>query len=222
VRADAERRHLRFFIWEGTNDGPAIARLTRSRGLCPRHTDWLLDADVTEYGNALGTATAMGYVVAALLPRLEAASRRASARSRRAKEPISAALDPAAPCPACDSGSRTDHLAQREMLTFLQEPAGREAYQASDGVCLPHLRELLRSSEDAEVSQYLLKEERTRWERLHAELQEYCRKHDYRFRHEPCGAERDSWRRAAWKLAGCTNPAGKAAEAARSGSAPEV
>ncbi|NCO91651.1 MAG: hypothetical protein GW880_10060 [Armatimonadetes bacterium] len=23
VRADAERRHLRFFIWEGTNDGPA-------------------------------------------------------------------------------------------------------------------------------------------------------------------------------------------------------
>jgi len=162
----------------------------------------LLDADVTEYGNALGTATATGYVVAALLPHLETASCRASARGRRTTPPIAAMLEPTAPCPACESGDRTDHLAQRELVAFFQELPRRQAYQASDGVCLPHLRELLLLAQTPEVTQFLLDEERGHWERLQAELQEYCRKHDYRFRHEPCGAERDSWRRAARKLAG--------------------
>jgi hypothetical protein len=37
---------------------------------------------------------------------------------------------------------------------------------------------------------------------LHAELAEIIRKHDYRYRDEPWGPEKDAWSRAAAKLAG--------------------
>lgn len=44
------------------------------------------------------------------------------------------------------------------------------------------------------------------------ELQEHVRKHDDKFRHEPKGPERDSWRRAIFMTAGWLPPTESAAE----------
>jgi hypothetical protein len=48
----------------------------------------------------------------------------------------------------------------------------------------------------------LIEVQRGKQARLMAELAEFCRNHDYRFRHEAWGPESDAWQRAIEVLAG--------------------
>ena len=101
-------------------------------------------------------------------------------------------------CPACLAEAT---LANRAVQAFLEwVEAGRLADRlpGAMGLCLPHLAlglRLVRSEADLQV---LLASTRARWWALRAELDEYLRKQDYRFRREPYGAEVDApWRAVA-------------------------
>ena len=64
------------------------------------------------------------------------------------------------------------------MAACLADPAGRQAYAASQGTCLRHLDLLLRAAPNAEVGRFLLTEAARHFERCAEDMQSYAIKHD--------------------------------------------
>jgi hypothetical protein len=102
-------------------------------------------------------------------------------------------------CPACRR--RAHSIAG--VLTALQR--ADPARLAKARFCLPHLPLVLdRVSPEAAVT--ILRAERDLLRSLHAELEEFSRKLDYRYQHEPLGSEVTAWLRAADILTGSYPP----------------
>ena len=78
----------------------------------------------------------------------------------------------------------------------------RPPYEASDGLCLPHFRDVLAQPAPGPAPALLVAAQGAIWSRLDGELEEFLRKSDYRFQKEPFGAERDSWQRAVSAVSG--------------------
>jgi len=84
----------------------------------------------------------------------------------------------------------------------LSEEELRAAFEASGGLCVPHFIDAWQATRDSHAHDYLMRVQRATLSALLADLQELCRKFDYRFAHEPRGKEADSWTRAVRLLAG--------------------
>ena len=93
----------------------------------------------------------------------------------------------------------TDALPGNERLRAgLKQPNG--------GLCLPHLRRALGLARDQDAFNFLQESTRSRLAALEAEMDEFIRKYDHRFRKEEWGNERDSWQRAIRWIAGGVAP----------------
>ena len=98
-------------------------------------------------------------------------------------------------CPACRR--RSQHTASA--LSVLEKAPAKRFRQVR--FCIPHLP-LVLERVSPEVAEAVLESQRDTFRRLHAELAEFFRKADYRFRDEPRGSEQTAWLRAADTLAG--------------------
>ena len=80
----------------------------------------------------------------------------------------------------------------------------RNALQASEGLCLPHLRLALEKLKSIDVSavEALLSIHREKLAGLRTELAEFIRKNDYQAIQEGFGAEGDAWLRAIAMIVG--------------------
>jgi len=114
-------------------------------------------------------------------------------------------LSPQTPCPIC-SGIQT--IEEQYFTTLLEHISGPNSlshvYQNSDGLCLPHFRRALSQAKPARHLKALIEAQEVVWERLYAELGEFIRKNDYRYRREPFGAEEDAWLRALESISGAS------------------
>jgi hypothetical protein len=209
ARAD---RYLDAVLWELVNDYGVRAELNEARGYCQQH-GWLL----VRKGSALGVAILMRDVVKTLLDVTAAnpadsrpesvleAVRRSLDKERTspATAPLVAQLSPQKPCPACDHVTSTERDCISTLLKHFDGPAGlSEAYRSSDGLCLTHFRHVLARAPSGKTTESLVSAQQEVWQRLHAELGEFIRKKDVRFRDETFGEERDSWRRALEAVSG--------------------
>lgn len=104
-------------------------------------------------------------------------------------------------CQLCDAQAHDVAQAANLLAQRLRQAEWQGRYEASEGLCLPHLRQVLQSA-SPEVRAWLISNESQRWQELRRQLQEVIRKHDYRFQQEPWGDEVGSWRRAIHKLYG--------------------
>jgi hypothetical protein len=77
-----------------------------------------------------------------------------------------------------------------------------QAYRASEGLCLPHLRQALSMARDPDVAAVLVDTQCAIWEKLEGHLSEIIRKFDYRYREEPRGEETGAAARAVAALSG--------------------
>jgi hypothetical protein len=103
-------------------------------------------------------------------------------------------------CPVCVAVHKAAGTIGRELLDRIEDEHVQEAVARSGGVCLPHLRRLL--SVQYGNLPALVAIERAVAEALLGELDEFIRKHDYRFANEAKGDEGTSWYRAIRLLAG--------------------
>lgn len=205
-------RYLDAVLWEMVNDSRLRSELNQARGYCQAH-GWLL----VRAGAALGVAILMNDVVRTLLEVLEANPVKSEAESvfqglllslekgRAAKSTaeLVAALSPQTPCPVCAHLQTIEAHIVDTLWIHLEGPqALAELYRESGGLCLPHLRETLAHAPSTSSSNVLIAAQRSIWQRLHSELTEFIRKNDQRFRDEPFGSERDSWRRALEAISG--------------------
>lgn len=104
-------------------------------------------------------------------------------------------------CQLCEAQARDVAQMATLLAQLLRQAEWRERYEASTGLCLPHLRQVLQHA-SPEAQKWLIANENGRWQTLCQQLHEVIRKHDYRFQHEPWGEEAGSWRQAIRKLYG--------------------
>jgi len=208
VGEEAAERYLGSVLGEGTNDPATRSRLDRSWGFCRRHAWHFLGLEWERMRDSLGMATLSETLVEGaenlLKTYLEAQSlygqRKRAAGA--ALDALTRALTPAEPCPACDVQAEHEGYAAKVLVRALGDPDWRGRFTASDGLCLHHLRRALVSEEAPQDVQWLVEDQRRRLHEIRSDLEEYGRKHDYRFSHEPYGREVSAAIRATNALAG--------------------
>ena len=212
LRARTARQYLDSLLWESVNDEGQRRQIRRAHGFCREHA-----AMLARPGSALGVAIVSNDVLRHLLQALDNAaydalpplSLRRVREGLHSSEPASATaalaaeLAPAAPCPACRQADEREALYLDALLAHLpaDEPF-RDLFRASDGLCLPHVRQALARVRGRAAFQALVEAQRAIWQRLAGELEEQIRKTDWRYRDEPRGDESGAWLRALATLSG--------------------
>jgi len=223
-----ERKAVDLFLYDQVNDISRRDALRASRGLCLIHTSML-----AEGRSALGVAIISRDVLRSMTAELEAD---ASYREQREdpKSPsqssvnavasvaktflsgvfgqagtqMAGRIEPQAGCPMCAERPRIEAPLIMGLLHNLRDASFAAAFDASAGLCRAHLAGALRAA-DAPAARGLAARQAAIWRRLEADLDEFIRKHDYRFQGEAFEVERDVWRRALQLTSGWYEP-GKA------------
>lgn len=103
-------------------------------------------------------------------------------------------------CPACRVLTEAEERHLATLRGRLTDPAIRERYRAADGLCLPHLDRALRADDDG--AHLLAVAAVEQLGALVDDLDEYIRKHDYRFRTEVWQGEDNTPARAVERAVG--------------------
>ena len=201
-------RYFGVLDYEAAGDPGVRLRLRATQGFCAQHAHQLVEeahvlAVATIYAEVLPdlieTLRTLPFRRRPLLGGLTARLRPGVDGSRVAGNPH---LAPTAPCPACDVLAKTEEMLVSTLLDSLGEAAFRDTFAASDGLCLPHLRQALGRATNERAFAALRDAALAQEERLLAQLREIIRKHDYRFREQLVGEERGAGERAARHVAG--------------------
>lgn len=196
----AASRYIDTLNYEGVND-PGLRRALRdAHGLCHRHAwEW-----TRLRGSPLGVAIVYRSLLKDVVEVVQehAEGRRAVRGGRRS---AATQLAPAGRCPACRAEDEAVERYGRTLLTWLDRQELATAYTSAGGLCLPHLSAILALADDAQARTVLAWQEKI-YRELIAQLDEFIRKHDHRFSHEPFGVEKDSWLRAVAALASEDTP----------------
>jgi len=104
------------------------------------------------------------------------------------------------PCPGCEAEAEAEGRYLAVLRNRLTDSTVRAKYQAGDGLCLPHIDQALQTDDDgaralAEASVEMLGT-------IVADLDEYIRKHDYRFTSEVWDGGEDTPERAVERAVG--------------------
>lgn len=207
----AVERSLANTSYENVNDPGAREEMRAAQGWCAVHAArWLeqLDALGTAiiYKDVLDTARQTLLDAAHLPPDPEAAPDLlgklrelvGNGTPVRPGSLIAQALEPAGGCPACATMRTTERHVLGAFSGALAYPAFLAAYRPHPtGICLPHLRAVLRGAPDPALVAALVAAHAAILARTSAALAEVIRKNDYRFRQEPRG---DEFRAPAWAV----------------------
>jgi len=168
------------FLFENVTDREVSKKLRASGGFCREHSERFL-----EFNDTLGAAIVYESLIYDLL------------NEKKGSVSLKSGL-----CPACAVSKEAEDRHIKTFETYFAEPEFAEAYLASGGFCISHLKLLLPKIKKESVLKKVIEKERQTLEKLHSELLEFLRKNDYRFSKEEWGAEKDSWRRAIGKFVG--------------------
>jgi len=194
LEAECARRYFASLLHEYVNDPEIRGELKQTKGYCARHARRLLNQ-----GDGFGTAILYRDQVElfrSFLRVLQSSSHRDLLRADLAW------WRGGEPCPACRAEVRDRERYIAVLLSGLHDEEMRLAFDTSPVLCVPHFAAVLHAARDAHVQSYLIEVQSQKFTCLLHDLDEFCRKHDYRFCQEGMGAEGDSWRRAVAAMVG--------------------
>lgn len=202
-------RSLDNLMWEGVNDPSTRGNLVASQGFCNWHAWMILQVPHSQSG----TAILHEHLVreqTEILRRLQRAHRADQPWKRllrslyRSFDPSAAAgrRDKKSPCPICAQVRSFEATYLWTCLEHMTDLDFQRSFTGSFGLCVPHLNMAVSVHPDHPNLPALLDQHITKMEALRGELQEFIRKHDYRFRREPMGDEGTAWRRSIELLVG--------------------
>jgi len=187
---DVEMHYIKDVLYSQTTSVETRGKLREARGFCAAHAK-LLD----EIGQALDLSIIYQDVLMTTRQVLERPSLRQIA-SQRGRQRLSDELAPQGQCPACAHRAELQDVYIETLLDHLLDPEFVEKVRAADPLCLPHYRHGIEQQASPAQFQTLREIQIEHWNQLIADLGEFVRKHDHRFRHEPVGQEGDAWIRA--------------------------
>ena len=195
-----DREYMWHFFDERSSDEDALDQVAAARGFCAEHAEQLRRIEVDGLKSTIAISDTYEHTLRALTNDL-------AALDDGGGEALAATA-----CPAC--ANRDDGVAQnaRYLLDELAENAGfRERFRASPGLCMAHFQLAWGASRTSEERAFLRDTELDAVRSLLGELQEHLRKQRAEHRHEPAGAETDSWQRALRLTGGWPEPAASGA-----------
>ena len=203
----AGKQYMESLLYEFSLDEGVQRAFRSGRGLCNYHS-WLL---VHQHGYSLSVSVLFESALDEVVEIMESTSPAASASgmvrllSRSLGGGLEDRLEPEGPCLVC---ANVQEAESRYVQTFAEHwsmEALQTAFRTSDGLCLPHLREVLRQLEARTERKQLIEFHVAKWTALKAELDQFQLKSAYNYVGEPMGAEADSWKRAVARLTGGEN-----------------
>ena len=203
-----ENRYIDSLLYEFVNDTDIQQAFRHGRGLCNHHS-WLL---THHYGYSLGVSILFEAALDEVINILE--SENSSSQFRRLETAVSGRfsgkgnsiladkLDSKIPCLVCTSLAEAEARYLTTFAKYWSDITLQTTYQQSNGLCLPHFRDVLRRISEPKEYALLIEIQRAKWKTLKAELAQYQIKTAYNYVGEAIGAEADSWRRAVTSLTG--------------------
>lgn len=201
----------------GVVDVDVRAELRASLGHCPQHARYLIDRQRKGSRSPLGMAIVYADILKEVGRKLDATTYTPNKNlsldkqvesqlntwfNRPKKQPNADAavrsLQPEGPCPICVRRDETIALAIDTLTTKLGENETKliAALEASDGLCLPHLRQSIAFAKLPVVLDQLKRITAEHMQQLAADLEEFKRKQDHRYLDEKLtDGERDAWQR---------------------------
>lgn len=178
--AQSGRRFLDSLLFESVTDPDIRAKLNASLGFCADHHRQLL----TFPGERLGVAIIEQALLKEALRRL--ASTPGTGRRQSVWRDwlgVQSGQAQADVCPVCREEADS---AERAASVLLQHLVGEldEALRRAGGLCWPHLSRTLARCTDAAARNALIAVHEAVWGEIVADLGEFIRKRDHRFRHE--------------------------------------
>jgi hypothetical protein len=177
------RHQLESLSYEQVNDPGVREELRAARGFCRRHAWQFLRMGGTVFGAAIIYNDVLR-TVRRELPSWSAGRRGDDGllggllgSGRRGRNPESAK------CPTCRTEAGAEARYLETIVEHATDPAFRARYEATDGLCIPHLLDALDRADD-DVSGFLKQAIERKLGPLLQDLGEFIRKHDYRFRKE--------------------------------------
>lgn len=193
IEAVCIRRYFESLLYESINDPGVREELIRSRGYCQRHAHYL-----RQHGNGFGIAILYQDQIELFLRSLDELQTSLAKITTKREH----AWSQTKTCPACRVQNDCRERYGSTLIQWIDDKEMRDAMDAGRGLCVPHFLALLGMTTDARLRMYLIEMQRTRMSSLLQELEEFRRKHDYRFRDERFGNEADSWSRAIKMMVG--------------------
>jgi hypothetical protein len=200
-------------LYEGVNDVPTRDAFNKALGYCLPHSQLMIRA-----GAALGVTIMVDNILKILLRALDAnpvdkmsASRRKqflrnlSTKSNHADvQKLVEDLSATSVCPICvNEAEMFGHYGRTFLKHMAPDNTLCQAYEQSDGLCLPHFRGVIALSLPGPALNALVQAQQNIWLRLHEQAEVFIRKNDHRFRgKEPFGEEKDVWLRALTAVSG--------------------
>lgn len=197
ISRDGVDRYMDSLAYECINDPRVRAQFEDSHGFCHEHArQW------TEQPRRLPTAIIYKDVLSHLSEELlklryherDAFSEVASWLNIHHRERDS--LEPEGPCPACSILETEEEKSVGSLVSSMFKWDFEDAYAASAGLCLAHLRHALRVAPDEVTYQSLIDLAVKRHDSLIAQLEIVIRRHAPQFAYEPPGEERGAPARA--------------------------
>ena len=198
VGAHSVKRYLKSIFYEYVNDIDTRDRLNTRLGFCEEHVQLLLN---TRIADALGASIIYENIVKKVLREFPNSSSMPSnpKESARLISGFMSTGEINGTCLACEQRDVIINHTLQEMSNALDDEKLQAALQGSDGLCFPHLSQLLGRLEEPEDVTFLMELTRNKLEAHQSEMAELIRKNDYR-----SGSEKITHDEAlAWKKAMC-------------------
>ena len=212
LRAEFTEQYLERLIYENVNDPGLRRKIRQARGFCKEHA-----LGLARRGAALGVSIIARDVLREVLKTMEerhwpSFPSTPLARVQEALDPegnrsptiqLVSKLAAQTTCPVCVRTKEMEEIYYHALLdNLLGEEGLLTLYSASDGLCLPHFRQVLKHVRREPTFKALVSAQRAIWSKLEGQLSEAIRKSDYRFSNEPLGEEGKAWLRALAVIAG--------------------
>ena len=184
---EAGRKYLDGVMYESVNDFGLRQRLVENMGFCAFHSQEIL----TFPGAKLGAAIIEQAMLKEALRRIDGASPARSSLFSRGNKGAHVSLVPdRSTCPACLHEQGAEQRAIEELLAHWDDIwAG--LLEKAGGMCFNHLMQALRLAPKS-TGQTLKNMHEHLWQEIIAQLDEFIRKQDYRFRDEEISEEEGS------------------------------
>jgi len=200
-------KYLKMLFYDSGNDPEIRDRIRRRKGFCYEHSWLVLDARL---GSALALAIVSRDLVQSFLPAVPSIHQKANflakikgkLQTTKWQTTIDKWLTPQEPCLACQQHDLVEERIVKTFIESLEKENFLAVLKKSDGICRPHLHQLLASPISPNSAEKIIKLTTEKWGQLSEELTEFIRKHDFRYSKEEIGIERDSYKRAIAALVG--------------------